>query len=817
MRNRFTFLLFFAGQLIIGQQCFVFDKDNGFPIENVSITNEMNDKVVLTDKNGRADLSSFSEMDILFFTHITYVELEVLKKHILNTDLKVFMQFKAESLDEVFLSVTKNSESRSRIAEQVAVFSIKDIQRFSPQNAADMLSDIPGIRVQRTQFGGGSPVLRGMESNRVLLVVDGVRMNNAIYRKGHLQNSITVSPNILERTEVIFGPSSVIYGSDALGGVVHYYTRKPRISETQRTNVDFMTRYSSVNNEFTSYGGIELQFPKFASFTAISYSNFSDLRMGKNRRHGFEDWGKQFFYSDNTDHFYNPNPVVNDNPSVQRNIGYEQVDILQKVTLPVSKNTDILFNLQYSTSSDIPRYDKLNEYGSDELKYAEWHYGPQNRFLLSTQLLLNPNRSFMKTGTITLAYQDIEESNAERRFSNLDRSSELDNIDVFSVNADFSTPLNNESKRVFSYGAELTYNDVTSTSLGETLEVEGNRITGVSGYYNTPTRYPDGGSNYTSMAAYVDFRQDLTPQSTLNTGVRLTHTDLHAKWIDSTFFDLPYDKVQLRNTAVTLTAGYIYKPTSDWQINGVFSSGFRSPNIDDIGKVREKRGKVSVPNTNLRPEYAYNFELGINKFFFNRNYYLSLTTYYTLLDDYIYRAPYEINGSSTIIYEGEELEMTANVNMDKAYVVGSTLLFKGNFTRTLTANASVTVTKGRSFDTDEPMSSIPPVFGNVGLDYNKNRWDSGLYFRFNGRKKLSDYNLEEGIDNVEETPFIEETQMYYGTPSWMTLDYYLRYRITNQIHLQAGVDNVFDEHYKEFASGISAPGRNYILTLSASF
>ncbi len=110
----------------------------------------------------------------------------------------------------------------------------EDIFKESPQTTADLLASVPGIKVQKSQFGGGSPVLRGMESNRVLLVVDGVRMNNAIYRKGHLQNSITVSPTQLERTEIVFGPSSVIYGSDALGGVIHYYTRTPKTSEKEQ-------------------------------------------------------------------------------------------------------------------------------------------------------------------------------------------------------------------------------------------------------------------------------------------------------------------------------------------------------------------------------------------------------------------------------------------------------------------------------------------------------------------------------------------------------------------------------------------------------
>jgi hemoglobin/transferrin/lactoferrin receptor protein len=122
----------------------------------------------------------------------------------------------SEQLDEVVLSVFKRDAKTNRVAERVAVINAKEIIKLSPQTSADLLAAIPGIKVQKSQMGGGSPVIRGMESNRVMLVIDGVRMNNAIYRKGHLQNAITVSPNQLDKTEVVFGPSSVIYGSDAL-------------------------------------------------------------------------------------------------------------------------------------------------------------------------------------------------------------------------------------------------------------------------------------------------------------------------------------------------------------------------------------------------------------------------------------------------------------------------------------------------------------------------------------------------------------------------------------------------------------------------
>ncbi len=607
----------------------------------------------------------------------------------------------------------------------------------------------------------------------------------------------------------------MIYGSDALGGVIHYYTRKPLTSEKNDVHVDFMSRFSSVNNEKTLYAGIELQSRKIASFTAISSSDFGDLKMGDNRNHGFEDWGKQYLFSNNTDHFYNPEPVVNSDPETQRNIGYKQLDLLQKLNIPLSPSADLLFNLQYSNSSDIPRFDRLSEYDDETLKYAEWYYQPQKRFLFSTQLLLNPGTPVMGNGTITLAFQDIDESSTERKFSDLNRSSEFTNVKVYSLNADFNTSV--RENRIFSYGLEFNYNDVKSESVGETLLVEGNEVLGVAANYPVPTRYPDGGNDYISASLYGNYRQDLSSKAVLNTGIRLTNTNMNLKWVDTTFFKLPYEEAHLRNNAITLTIGYVLKPNEDWQINSVFSSGFRSPNIDDVGKVRDKRGVVSVPNINLKPEYAYNLEFSINKYFDEKKYLLSAVAYYTLLEDYIYRAPFEINGEDTIIYNGEEMTMTANVNMDQAYVMGSTITARGNFTNTLNGYASLTFTKGKSYDTDVPLSSIPPTFGNVGFGYNKNKLATGLNFKFNAKKSLEDYNLEEGIDNIEETPFIEETQKYYGSPSWTSLDFFARYRILKQVNLQFGLDNIFDQHYKEFASSISAPGRNYAFTVTANF
>ena len=818
MRKFLLAAFLFSVQFVFAQICTVQDKDSHFPISGVAITNEDNSTRVITDKNGIADLSPFSDMDILTFTHVSYVEVEVLKKNFLKGNRVLYMQNKSEILQEVFLSATKDEEDITRIAEQVAVFSYKDIQIHQPQTSADMLAQIPGVKVQKTQFGGGSPVLRGMEANRVLLVVDGVRMNNAIYRKGHLQNAITVSPNFLDRTEIIFGPSSVMYGSDALGGVIHYFTRKPHINpDKNQVNFDLLSRYATVNNEVTLNTGIEFQSKKMATFTAFSFSRFGDLKMGKNRRHGFDDWGKQYLYSDNTATYYNSEPVVNPNPEIQRNIGYDQKDFLQKFYFPVNEKTDLAVNFQYSTSSDIPRYDKLTELTDGSLKYAEWRYGPQNRLLISTQLGLQPGKKWMEKGTVTLAFQDIGESRIKRKFGSLDRSSQFENVKVYSVNGDFSVPLTLQKNRNLGYGFEMAYNKVNSTSKGEILSVSGHEITGISGTYVVQTRYPDGGSDYLSSAAYADYRQDISDNSTLNTGIRLTNTLLNAKWIDTTYIKLPDSDIHLKNTSVTLTAGYALKPSESWQVNAVLSSGFRSPNIDDIGKVREKRGKVTVPNVNLKPEYAYNAEMGVLKYFNEKNYLFSLTGYYTLLNNYIYRAPFSLDGTDKIIYDGEELEMVANVNMNNAYVLGGTFVFRGNFTQNLKASADVTYTRGKAFDTGEPLSSVPPLFGHMALTYNKHKFESGLTLDFNGRKKREDYNIDEGIDNIEETPFLEDRGVYYGSPSWSVWNVYASYKMTKNIDFILAVDNILDRHYKEFASAISAPGRNFSLSILANF
>jgi len=178
------------------------DIDTGEPIINVAIHNKDISKSTVSDINGKAEISNFDNQEIIYLSHISYKDISILKSKI---QAVVYLENESDELSEVTLSVSKSRVKKSRVAEKIEIITRKDIQLITPQTTADILAATPGLRVQRSQGGGGSPVIRGFEANRVLLVMDNVRMNNAIYRSGHLQSAITVDPNSLERTEVIFG------------------------------------------------------------------------------------------------------------------------------------------------------------------------------------------------------------------------------------------------------------------------------------------------------------------------------------------------------------------------------------------------------------------------------------------------------------------------------------------------------------------------------------------------------------------------------------------------------------------------------------
>ncbi|MBT6317653.1 MAG: TonB-dependent receptor plug domain-containing protein, partial [Cryomorphaceae bacterium] len=423
--NRLIILLFFVFNISFGQQITVKDDITNEKLSDVVVYNEDKSESIITDINGLVDLSLFSQDEKIYFQLLGYSTLELLKNKILNRSI-VYLQTESQNLDEVILSVARSESNVNQIAEKVSVIKSEDLFLSSPTSGAELLELSPGVRVQKSQGGGGSPIIRGFEANRVLIVVDGVRMNNAIYRSGHLQNSITIDPSNIERAEVIFGSSSVGYGSDAMGGVIHYYTKSPILKGSEKIKSSFTTNFSSANQGISNNFTTNYSSEKWGGITSLSISKFGDIKMGKKRDHGFINWGLTPLYSENSRYSYYSQPSINSDENVQKNTGYSQVDLFQKFLVKLGDTNLLNINIQFSESSDIDRFDQLSITKGGSLKFSEWYYGPQKRFLISPSLKIFPNRKFMKKGAITFGFQKINESRIKRNFNTLNRSHQIE-------------------------------------------------------------------------------------------------------------------------------------------------------------------------------------------------------------------------------------------------------------------------------------------------------------------------------------------------------------------------------------------------------
>ncbi|MCF8346335.1 MAG: TonB-dependent receptor plug domain-containing protein, partial [Bacteroidales bacterium] len=522
-----------------GQRLKVLSENSGEPVANVAIFNKTRERAAITDSLGNSGPLNFLPSDTLVFQHPSFVTIMVPYTEILNKS-EIKLSKRNILFDEFIISASKSRESKQIIPYKISVLEKKNIRQTPSQTAADILLETGNITVQKTQSGGGSPILRGFEANKILLVVDGVRLNNAIYRSGHLQNSITIDHAILNRTEVIFGPSSLIYGSDALGGVIHYYTRDPELSDNEKTHIagGAYGQFSTVNNGKVGHLNFNIGGKNIGSLTSITYKDFGKVRMGSNRNLFYGDWGKTPHYvkreSNNTDSMY-----VNKKENLQYYTDYSQIDLLQKFKYSQTPFIDWIINFQYSTSSNIDRLDKLNDYSDNGyLKYAEYHYGPQNRFLASVKNVNRNDNPFFTNATSIFAYQKIDEDRISRKFNSHDRLSQLETVNVISLNFDFLKVWDVNKK--LNYGYDLIYNNVGSGAHyenilnGETKPAE--------------TRYPSGGSNTISSSLYASFKKIYTEKLVLNGGLRYNYSVLHSVFDNPT---LPFDTTQINFGALT--------------------------------------------------------------------------------------------------------------------------------------------------------------------------------------------------------------------------------------------------------------------------
>lgn len=782
------------GVASLAQKVQVLEESSNEPVEGAIIYADDQSTFATSDLQGFADVSMFGPAEQLMVQHPSFHPYSFTLSELSPKDPRLYLKEKVIRIDEVVISANKWEQNKTELPFEILSIEASEMTFSNPQTSADMLEATGQVFVQKSQLGGGSPMIRGFGANSVLIVVDGVRMNNTIFRSGNLQNVINIDPNFLESSEVIFGPGTVVYGSDALGGVMDFHTKGGRFSKSDKriVNADLLARYSSANNEKTISGNIRMANDKFAYLGSISFSDFDDLRTGAQRPSAHPDFGKRLEYVETLDG--TDSIVKNDNVNLQRFSGYRQWSTLQKVSFRRKDRYELGYSFHYSTTSDIPRYDRLTQYEGENLKYAVWKYGPQSWMMNALKLKYYQSCQLFDEARVTIAHQLFEESRHDRRFAEELLRNRFERVNVVSLNADLEKVLS-PTNQLF-YGLEYTFNHVNSSAYSQNIE-SGDRE-------SISTRYPAGGSDVHSMALYGSYKHSFRNQLYLSTGLRFSYQNLRSKFNNEQFADHVN-----ANSALNGNIGLVYKPDEKWNLSGMLSTGFRAPNVDDVSKVFDSEpGNVIVPNPSLKPEYSYNLELSASRYVQDRVV-LDATVFYSFLRDAMVRGDFMINGQDSIIYDGELSKVQAIVNTGRANIYGFSAGMKAEISQNWSSSFHLNYTQGRDMVEDEPLRHTTPLFGNFSVVYHRQKVKGEFFVRFNGKRSF------------EDLPPSERNKLHLyssdGSLAWYTLNARVDYKLTDYLSLNAAVENMLDHHYRTYSSGISAPGRNFIVALRVAF
>lgn len=707
-----------------------------------------------------------------------------------------------QTLEEVVFSFNKWKQPLNEVPNKITKITKSAILRGNPQTAADLLMQSGTVFVQKSQLGGGSPMIRGFATNRVLLVVDGVRMNNAIYRSGNLQNIISLDPLSAETAEVIFGPGSLVYGSDAIGGVVDFRTLDAGFSKNGKTQIrgSALARYSSANKENTIHIDVNSSGKRWATLSSISYSDFGDLKMG---RYGGED---RYLRKEYLERRGDQDILVqNSDPRVQKFSGYEQLNILQKIRFRATENLDLQYSFTYAGTGETPRYDRLIQYRAGALRFAEWNYGPMLWRMHNFQATHDKVNLFYDRSKLIIAYQNYEESRIDRARNSVNRNIQVEKLDAYSVNWDANKKIG--SGELF-YGLEYVFNKVNST--GERQNI----LSAASA--PAVSRYPDG-SIWSSSGVYTSFKTNLHPSLTLSSGLRYNFNALSSVF-DKRFIEFPYERAEASRGSLTGNAGIVYRINESWQLSGVIATGFRMPNVDDMGKLFESApGNITVPNPKLEAEYAWNFEAGIAKRmddFFQ----MELNLFYTLLDNAIVRRPYTFNGSDSLLFDGILSRVEALQNVANASVWGVQFSTDIRLSKSLSWQTHLNFINGKETDDtrDEqvPLRHAAPFYGSSFLRYKFKVYSIEAFAFYNSKISNSDLAPSE---QAKGDIYAIDTNGNPYSPAWYTLNLRASIPINRSLVFTAAWENITNQRYRPYSSGIVSAGSNLIVSLRTNF
>ena len=770
------------------------------PIEGVSLT--IDDSFVgVTGPLGKVRVPLKESTSWVGFYHTSFAPKTYSFKQLSRINFEVFLEESVLNIQEVVIKANRIEQNFQKTAQEVRTISAKKMSNQFQANTADALGLDPNVFIQKSQSGGGSPMIRGMSTSRVLLLVDGIRMNNAIFRAGNVHNVISIDSETISDLEISLGPGSVLHGSDAMGGVMHVNTYGAHYGDSSEVLQSLVFSLATQSAQLTRRPNFRLNYggSNWAGMTSLTYSQFSDVRMGKRVLPGTPkgDLENMKFMCRPLTFGTLDTLVKASDPYLQENTGYEQRNFTQKFKFRLTDRTELKIGQYASISSAINRYDRYIQTSNGLPKYAKWEYGPQMWFM-SFAALENRGTTLLTDGySISFSGQLYGESRNVRKYNNMIARTQEERVSIGQISFDANKHL---SKTVhLTYGAEALRNLVHSNAY----------------YYNhlnpadtweAQSRYADG-SIWSSASVFANANVDLSSTLALSVGSRLNGISM--------FTPIRFGNIQedatLNFLAPSGSVGLTYyKPTFKYFLN--LSTGFRAPNVDDASKVFDSQpGAVIIPNTDLREERLYSAEIGMKQ---RVNKWMAFdgSFYYSYLDNAMLRAPMTLNGDDSIFYEGEYSQVLAVQNLDYAWIWGYQFGLRTELNKHFSWTGHLSHPFGRD-SRGEQLRHVHPLNATSQFVYKRKKWRANLVGRYNAEVDAQDMPLSEVAkshiyaQNSDNEPY---------SPYWYTFDAHASYVYNKNIVVRFGIDNIMDVQYRPYSSGIAAPGRSLFIGLKGS-
>ncbi len=560
-------------------------------------------------------------------------------------------------LEDIVIVGNRFETSLSDRPEAISVLNIRQLKSLSPMSMPEALSAMPGVFMQKTNHGGGSPFVRGLTGYHTLIMIDGVRLNNAIFRSGPNQYLNTVDPLMIDQIEVLRGPGSVEYGTDAIGGTIYLRSKEPQFSDNELlVKGNLYAKWLNHNMEKSGRAELQLSSKKFALLAGITRKNFGNIVAGEGL--------------DELDY-----------------TSYDEYSTDLKARYKLNSSQTLSFAWQHHKQNDVQLYHKLITG-----EYSTYSFDPQQRDLIYLRHELERDNSVISGFRSTVSMHQSDETRKKQKNGSEDFFTEHDRDRSYGFTFEAMTELGKNWEGVT--GFETYYDQVSSSALKTNL---------TSGKDSTLRGlYPEKSS--ISNLSVFSLHTLKIKKFELNGGIRYNYFLL--RLTDELFSDL-----SLNPSALVGTIGASYRIFRNTEISLRFNSAFRAPNINDVSSFGIADFRYEIPNIDLDPEKSWNKELGIKT---NQKYISgALHLYHNNLTNLITNVKTTFLGQDSI----DGVKVYTRENVGEAFLKGIEGELQIRPLRFLTINSYLVYTYGQNVTNNEPLRRIPPLTGLVGLHW----------------------------------------------------------------------------------------------------